>query len=79
MHTIIENTDRFRLDSISNGAAYEMTDKQSGESKFAQYGDDATAFRSEYDAMAAAYSNPDSAWHRRTWNACLSYLFCDCI
>lgn len=76
---ILENTDRFRLDSHGNGAAYTMTDKQSGESKFAQYGDDSAAFRAEYDAITAAYSNPESAWHRQSWNACLAYLFSDCL
>ncbi len=80
MQTIIlENTNLFRLDSHGNGAAYTMTDKATGESKFVQYGDDAAIFRGEYDAMQEAYANPNSAWHKRSWNSCLAYLFNDCL
>lgn len=75
MRVILENTDRYRLDSIGNGAAYEFSDKRTGEDKFVQYGDDATAFRDAYDAMQLAYSNPASAWHVQPWNACLAELF----
>ena len=76
---IIENTDAFRLDSTGNGVAYTMTSKRTGEERHAQFGDDAEAFRAEYDAMEAAHANPASAWHRRPWNDCLAYLFSDCL
>ena len=72
---IIEQTDMFTLESTGNGAAYEFTNKRTGATKFVQYGDDATAFREYYDAMADAYANPASVWHRQSWNACLAELF----
>jgi len=76
---IIENTDVFRLDSRCNGAAYTMTNKRTGEERFAQFGDDAAAFRAEYDAMEEAHANPASAWYGQPWNSCLAYLFSDCL
>lgn len=72
---IIESTDEFRLDSIGNGAAYEMTNKSTGESRFIQYGDAATDFRKEYDDMVQAHTNPQSVWYHTAWNACLRNLF----
>lgn len=76
---IVENTGAFRLDSIGNGAAYTMTDKRTGEERFAQFGADAAAFRAEYEAMEADHANPASAWFWQPWDACLSYLFSDCL
>lgn len=79
---IIDQTDRFILKSTGNGAAFEFIrkarDTTEAETKFIQYGDDAAAFREEYENMEAAYANPASVWHRKTWNACLTYLFEDC-
>lgn len=72
---IIENTDRFTVESHGNGAAYTITDKITGESKYVQYGDDAAQFRSELDSIETAHADPRSAWHRRSWNSCLAYLF----
>lgn len=75
---IIEQTDVWTLKSQGNGACFEMIHKPSGESKFCQYGDDATQFNEEYEAIQAAYENPASVWHKQSWNACLSHLW-DCM
>ncbi len=72
---IIENTGRYFIKSYGNGAAYEMGDKVQGKDKFVQYGDDAVAFREEYDNMCLAYLDPRSAWHNQTWDNCLDYLW----
>ncbi len=72
---IMEQTDWYTLHSIGNGAAYQMYDKRTGDTRFVQYGDDATAFREEYEAMQAAYGDPASVWHKRTWNVCLRELW----
>lgn len=42
----------WRVESHSNGAAYTLT-APDGASVFIQYGDDAAAFRSDYDAADA--------------------------
>lgn len=69
---IIENTDVWNITSHGNGAAYTLRNKKEGKTAFIQYGDDATQWRAEYDAMQEAYANPKSVWHRQTWNACLN-------
>ena len=77
--TILENTDAYRLDSYGNGAVYSMTDKRTGETRATQFGDDAIVFGVEYESMQRAHSDPLSVWHRETWNACLNYLFSECL
>jgi hypothetical protein len=72
---IIENTDRYRFDSIGNGAAYELYEKATGQTRFVQYGDDATAWRGTYDAMVTAAADPASPWYYEPWNCCLAHLF----
>ncbi len=74
----IEQTDMFAVYSYGNGAAYELIAKDvpGYRSAFLQ-GDDAAAWREQYDAMAIAADNPRSVWYKRTWNACLSELICD--
>ncbi len=73
----IEATDQWRIDSHGNGAAYTFLHIPSQRSGFVQYGDDATRWREDYDAMCAAYMNPESCWHRQSWNACLTELCSD--
>ncbi len=79
MPVILENTNKYRLDSHGNGVAYTMTHKGTMEERYVQYGDDATTFRSEYASLQAAYANPESVWHSRPWDACLAFLFWDCM
>lgn len=67
----IENTDQWLVESHGNGWGYLFTHKPTGRTGWLQ-DDDATAWRFEYEAMQDAYMNPDSAWHRRDWNACLA-------
>lgn len=74
----IENTDVWVLKSKGNGACFEMIHKPTMESKFCQYGEDASIFNDEYEAIQKAYANPESAWHRQSWNDCLAYLW-DCL
>lgn len=76
---IIEQTDVFTLVSIGNGAAYAMRHKPSGTERFVQYGDDATMFRDEYEAIQAAYLNPETVWYKLTWNDALAYLYSECM
>lgn len=75
---IIENTDAWTVESHGNGLAYSFYRKSDGREAFLQ-GDDATAWREQYDAMGEAYSNPESVWHRQSWNNCLSELCGDYV
>lgn len=68
---IIEQTDVWHIVSHSNGGAYTITHKPSGGTGFVQYGDEATQWRDEYEAMQLAYANPKSVWYHQTWNVCL--------
>ncbi len=70
---IIEQTDAWQIESHGNGLAYAFYRKSDGAEAFLQ-GDDAAQWRGELEAMQAAYGNPESVWHRRTWNACLTEL-----
>lgn len=72
---IIEQTDNFCFVSLGNGAAYELTNKETGETRFVQFGDDATHWRDGYESMCAAFDNPESVWHRTPWNTCLAEIF----
>ena len=70
----IEATDQWRIDSHGNGAAYTLLHVPSQQSGFVPYGDSASQWRADYDAMQEAHTNPQSAWFKRTWNACLAEL-----
>jgi hypothetical protein len=48
--TIIFEAHGWRVTSYGNGAAYLLEDVALGKSVFIQYGDDASAFRAEFDA-----------------------------
>lgn len=72
---IIEQTDEWQIESHDNGAAYTLYRKQDMAECFVQYGDDASAWREEYDAMRKAYQDMSSAWYKQNWNACLAYLW----
>ena len=76
--TIIERTDKFRLTSIGNGAAYEFDNLSTGETKFIQYGDDANVFRNEYGNISSAHYKFGSVWHKMSWDDCLTFLFNEC-
>lgn len=73
---ILENTDLWNVTSHGNGLAYSFYHKPSESEGFLQ-GDDATQWRDDYSAMQEAYANPASAWHHKSWNACLSELCAD--
>lgn len=70
---MIENTNLWAIVSYGNGLAYSFTRKRDGMSAFLQ-GDDAAQWREEFCAMGEAFCNPESAWHRKTWNDCLSQI-----
>jgi len=72
--TIIVNTDMFRIESYSNGLAYDMTSKVTWDSIFLQ-GDCALQFESELEALETAHINSESVYYDMTWNQCLSELF----
>lgn len=70
---IIVQTDMWQIESHGNGFAYAFYRKADMREAFLQ-GDDATQWREEFEAMQAAYCNPESAWHKQSWNTCLSQL-----
>ena len=72
----LENTDLYTIESYGNGFAYSFSYKPTGKETFLQ-GDDATQWREEYEAMQVAYNNPQSVWHGKSWNLCLSQLCSD--
>lgn len=72
--SIIENTDQWRIDSFGNGIAYTMLNKITGFDKCIQ-GDDALAFRKDYDELVEAHVNPNSAWYEKTFNEVLAELY----
>lgn len=72
-HVIIENTNKWRVDSIGNGLMYEFTDKETGQTAFLQ-GDDAASWREEYDEVSDSYGTPNTRHSRLTWNECLAEL-----
>ena len=71
---IIENTDRWTVESVGNGWAYSVYDKRKERSVLWLQDEDATKWREEYDAMERAYGDPRSVWFRKSWNDCLSAL-----
>jgi hypothetical protein len=75
MQRTIENTNEYRLDSIGNGAAYLFISKRTGDEIFIQYGDDATQFREDYDALNKAYFTEGTVYFNMSWNECLADLF----
>lgn len=70
---IIENTDKYTVESHGLGWAYTLTRKSDMKSAFLQ-DDDAAAWRVRLKAMRSAYHDPESVWHHETWNTCLSEL-----
>lgn len=60
----------YRIDSYGNGAAYTLTRLADNASVFFQYGDDASAFRSEFDAAGSC--SDDVAVTDRAIRDCLS-------
>lgn len=70
---IIENTDLWRIDSIGNGLAYVFTNKHTGETGMVQ-GEDATAWRADYDEMYKDVGDPNTRAYRFTWNQILDGL-----
>lgn len=78
MTIILENTDRYIVESEGYGAAYILTRKQNAtveaREAYIRHGDDATCWREDYDSMCEAYHNPKSVWHQKSWNACLAEL-----
>jgi len=60
--TLLE-TDRWLVVSYSNGGAYLVRDRMIARESFIQYGDDAAAFREDFDKTDALdYPNSDAKW-----------------
>lgn len=70
---IIENTDKYTVESFGNGLSYSFWRKKDS-ANGSVHGDDATCWREDYDSMCEAYHNPKSVWHQKSWNACLAEL-----
>lgn len=73
MTVILEETEKFLIESYGNGFAYTLCHKPSGASGHLQ-GEDAGEWRRLYDYIAEAHSDPKSMFHGKTWDWCLSYV-----
>lgn len=54
----IFDSDRFMIESHDNGGAYTIFRKRDNESVYISYGDDANAFREEFDVAMASVAKP---------------------
>lgn len=75
---IIDNTDIWQIESHGNGLAYLITHKPDLRDAFLQ-GEDASIWRENYESVQQSYKNPESVWHKRKWNDCLSLVCSDYI
>ncbi len=75
MKSIIERGDGYTVASVGGGAAYELARESDGATAFVQYGDEAAAWRAEYDAMQVAHADPATVWGRQSWRECMAHLW----
>ena len=73
---IIENTDMYTVESFGNGLSYSFYRKKDNASGFVQ-GEDASAWRKEYEDMLELHSDLRSCFYEKPWNYCLSFIIDD--
>ena len=73
---IIENTDKYTVESFGNGLSYSFWRKKDNASGFVQ-DEDATAWGKEYESMLELHSDPRSCFYEKPWNYCLSFIIDD--
>lgn len=72
----IVDTDRWEIESLGNGLAYRIHDKQEGSLGFVQ-DEDAREFRKLMDDMDHVRGIPESCFYERSLDECLSFVVYD--